>query len=91
MTAKKRHHEPYSKLKLYLKDIGVTQAELAARVGIDRINLNKKINGHGPDFSASEIRRICLELNISSDAFFIDHKVSYLKLSDQKELAGSGG
>ncbi|MBM7577704.1 helix-turn-helix domain-containing protein [Jeotgalibacillus terrae] len=89
MDTKKRHHEPYSKLKLYLKDIGITQTELASMVGIDRVYLNKKLNGWGPDFSGTEIRKICLKLDISSDAYFVDNKVSFMKLEESTK-AGSG-
>ena len=76
MKEVKRSHEPYNKLKVFLKEIRMSQAELAVLLDIDRVTLNKKLNGHGTDFSAGEIRRICLELNISADAFFIDYKVS---------------
>ncbi|MEK3976089.1 helix-turn-helix transcriptional regulator [Psychrobacillus sp. FSL K6-1267] len=76
MQSKKRSHEPYNKFKILLKEINLTQAELAKILKMDRVTLNKKINGHGPDFSGSEIRSICLLLKISSDAYFIDHKVS---------------
>lgn len=76
MKVIRKKFEPYSKLKTLLKERGITQREMAEHLEINRISFNKKLNGHGMDFTGTEIRKICLKLNISADDFFINHKVS---------------
>lgn len=76
MKVIRKKFEPYSKLKGLLKERGILQREMAEYLEMDRITFNKKINGHGTDFTGTEIRKICLKLKISADDFFINNKVS---------------
>lgn len=78
----KRRHAPYTKLKAYLNEIGMTQAELAKLLNKSRYALNQNLNGTGGDFSLSEVRLICMTLGISADEFFIEPQVSKTKQQD---------
>lgn len=84
MKEVKRRHAPYTKLKAYLNEIGLSQVELARSLGLSKSALNQKINGTGGDFTIREVRQICKLLNISADEFFIEPKVSNSK---QKEVS----
>lgn len=61
----------YPKLKGLLVEKGIKQKYLADKLDISTTTFNNKINGVG-DFSVSEARKICLELNISPNIFFTD-------------------
>lgn len=64
---------PYEKLKDYMKEQRVTNTELAKELNIDRSTLHRKIKmKDNLDFSCTEMRKICLYLNVSSDVFFRD-------------------
>ncbi|MBF0814079.1 helix-turn-helix transcriptional regulator [Staphylococcus saprophyticus] len=63
----------YEKLKTIMKEKRVTSTSLANELNIDRSTLYRKINMKDDlDFTCSEMRKICLYLNISSDDFFLD-------------------
>ncbi|MEB8088220.1 helix-turn-helix domain-containing protein [Staphylococcus pseudoxylosus] len=63
----------YEKLKTIMKEKRVTSTSLANELNIDRSTLYRKINMKDElDFTCSEMRKICLYLNISSDDFFLD-------------------
>lgn len=63
----------YKKLKRFMKERGVTSIGLASKLNIDRSTLYRKMNQvDGADFTCSEMRKICIHLNISSDEFFLD-------------------
>ncbi|MGW7927555.1 helix-turn-helix domain-containing protein [Staphylococcus xylosus] len=63
----------YEKLKTIMKEKKVTSTSLARELNIDRSTLYRKINMKDElDFTCSEMRKICLYLNISSDDFFLD-------------------
>jgi len=63
----------YEKLKTIMKEKRVTSTSLANKLNIDRSTLYRKINMKDDlDFTCSEMREICLYLNISSDDFFLD-------------------
>lgn len=79
MNKVKRRHMPYTKLKAYLKEIGMEQKELAKLLGKSTSALNQNLNGTGGDFSLSEVRKICLFLDISADDFFVYPQVSKTK------------
>ena len=63
----------YSKLRGRIRECGITQAELAGKVGINSSTLSLKLNGRS-GFSESEIDSICSHLHIDSshipDYFF---------------------
>lgn len=63
----------YEKLKTIMKEKKVTSTSLARELNIDRSTLYRKINMKDElDFTCSEMRKICLYLNISSDDFFLN-------------------
>ncbi|WP_052253433.1 helix-turn-helix domain-containing protein [Staphylococcus shinii] len=63
----------YEKLKAIMKEKRVTSTSLANELNIDRSTLYRKINMKDElDFTCSEMRKICIYLNISSDDFFLD-------------------
>lgn len=67
----------YEKLKTIMKEKRVTSTSLANELNIDRSTLYRKINMKDElDFTCSEMRKICIYLNISSDDFFLDLWVS---------------
>ena len=77
MNAKiNRRHKPYSKFKAYMDERNITQAQLAEIVGKSKTAINQNLNGTGGDLSLIDVRKICLEFNISSDDFFINQNVS---------------
>lgn len=75
----KRRHMPYTKLKAYLKEIGMKQEELARLLKKSKSAVNQNLNGTGGDFTLSEVRLICTHLKISADEFFIRPQVSKTK------------
>jgi transcriptional regulator with XRE-family HTH domain len=75
----KRRHAPYTKLKALLEERGVSQSELAAKLGKSPSALNQNLNGTGGDFSLSEVRLICSLFDISADEYFLYPGVSEKK------------
>lgn len=71
-----RRHIPYTKLKAYFDEHNIKQQEIAELLDKSVSAVNQNLNGTGGDFSASEIRTICLKYRISADEFFINQKVS---------------
>ncbi|MCI1699434.1 helix-turn-helix domain-containing protein [Liquorilactobacillus nagelii] len=62
--------EPYRMLKAWLVENDISQSELADVLGTTPNYLNKKINGTGPDFRLSEVRKINTSLGIPINIFF---------------------
>nr|DAM21430.1 MAG TPA: helix-turn-helix domain protein [Caudoviricetes sp.] len=56
----------YHKLLGQIRAAGMTQTELAEKIGISAVTLNKKLRGHS-EFTQSEIRSICQILQIPGD------------------------
>lgn len=54
-----------------LKECGITQRELAKRIGICHEALNRKINGKSP-FMYWEVVKICKELGIENPRDFFE-------------------
>lgn len=46
---------------------------------MDKSMVSKRMNGTGADFSADDVRKICLHYGISADVFFVDKEVSFEK------------
>lgn len=72
----KRRHSPYRKLKAFFVENNIKQSEVAELLGKSVSALNQNLNGTGGDFSLSEVRILCNLYGLSSDAFFINQKVS---------------
>lgn len=53
----------YSKLLGRIREKGMTQAELAQKIGMSAATLNKKLRGH-TEFMQSEISSLCTVLDI---------------------------
>lgn len=63
----------YNKLKGLLTERGIKNKDLAELLDINRTTVNKKLNRtNGNDFSMSEVRAICLYLDISADIYFLN-------------------
>lgn len=64
----------YSKLLGRIREKGMTQAELAQKIGMSAATLNKKLRGH-TEFMQSEISSVCDALGIDdrdiSTYFFV--------------------
>lgn len=69
-------HEPYTKFMAWMKEHGVQANEIADLLGVGKSSVSKRLNGTGADFSAAEVRTICLHYGISADEFFVANKVS---------------
>ena len=69
-------HPAYTKFKCWMTENGVTNEDIGKIIGKSRFGVSQRINGTGPDFSAEEVRKICLRYGISADAFFVANKVS---------------
>lgn len=79
ITAVKRRHAPYQKFKSFLVENGIKQKEVAKILNKSQTALNQNLNGTGGDFLVMEIRKICMEFQISGDEYFLDLNVSKTK------------
>lgn len=68
-----RRHEPYRKLKALIVEKGISQKDLAVKLGKSRTALNQNLNGTGGDFSLTDVRLICEIFQISADDYFVNH------------------
>ncbi|AFM73737.1 cro [Staphylococcus phage vB_SepiS-phiIPLA5] len=56
-----------------LTERNIKNKDLAELLDIHRITVNKKLNRtDGNDFSMTEVRKICLYLDISADIYFLN-------------------
>ncbi|PNZ42169.1 helix-turn-helix domain-containing protein [Staphylococcus simulans] len=63
----------YNKLKGLLIERGIKNKDLAELLDVNRTTVNKKLNRtNGNDFSMTEVRKICLYLDISADIYFLN-------------------
>jgi transcriptional regulator with XRE-family HTH domain len=72
----RRMHTPYTKFKALMQEKNIKQKELALLLNKTITAVNQNLNGTGGDFSMRDVRKICLEYDISSDTFFVKQKVS---------------
>ena len=66
-----RIHTPYNRLKIWLKDNGITYSEIAQLLGRTETSIMFKINGKS-DFTLSEIQLLKSTYKINTDIFFTD-------------------
>ena len=59
----------YMKLRARFTELGLTQAEVAEKIGISANSLSRKLNGR-QDFKLSEVRSLCKVLAIDNQAEF---------------------
>lgn len=71
---KNRIHEPYNKLKIWLKDKNITYADLGKLLGRTETSITYKINGKS-DFLLSEVQLMKTAFNMRDDIFF-NHEVA---------------
>ena len=57
----------YMKLRARFTELGLTQAEVAEKIGISANSLSRKLNGR-QDFKLSEVRSLCKVLDIGNQA-----------------------
>lgn len=55
----------YNKLIGRIKELGLTQYDLAKKINVNKSTLSNKLNGKS-EFTVKEIDDICRELNISN-------------------------
>lgn len=62
----------YNKLKGLLKERGINNSDLAELLSVHRVTVSNKLNrSQGADFTMTEVRKICLYLDISADIYFL--------------------
>lgn len=76
MSNVKRRHTPYTKFKAYMQEQNIKQKGLATLLNKTITSVNQNLNGTGGDFSMADVRKICIEYNISCDTYFVKQKVS---------------
>ncbi|MBU3205604.1 helix-turn-helix transcriptional regulator [Clostridium algidicarnis] len=62
--------EPYYKFKGYLAENRIQQKEVAKLINISQATLSKRLNGKGGDFTIQDLKKICINLNVSAEIFF---------------------
>lgn len=60
----------YSRLKGWLVENSISQADVAKKLGTTSNMVNKKLNGTGSDFRLSEARLLHEQLNVPMAYFF---------------------
>ena len=75
---------PYSKFQAFCRRERITLDEIGELLGMDKSMVSKLMNGTGADFSADDVRKICLHYGISADVFFVDKEVSFEKPNEVK-------
>lgn len=62
----------YNKLKGLLKERGINNSNLAELLSVHRVTVSNKLNrSQGADFTMTEVRKLCLYLDISADIYFL--------------------
>lgn len=62
----------YNKLKGLLKERGINNSDLAELLSVHRVTVSNKLNrSQGADFTMTEVRKLCLYLDISADIYFL--------------------
>lgn len=62
----------YNKLKGLLKERGINNSDLAELLNVHRVTVSNKLNrSQGADFTMTEVRKLCLYLDISADIYFL--------------------
>jgi transcriptional regulator with XRE-family HTH domain len=69
------------KIKLYLESCGISDSEIARRIGVNRVSVGKwRQTGN---ISKDNLFKLCKELEISEQVFFIDKPMNEMP---QKKL-----
>ena len=62
----------YNKLKGLRKERGINNSDLAELLSVHRVTVSNKLNrSQGADFTMTEVRKLCLYLDISADIYFL--------------------
>jgi len=70
MSNVQRKRQPYSKLKAFFVENGISQKEVASYLKKSQSALNQNLNGTGGDFSLKEARILMNEYGIPMIYFF---------------------
>mgnify|MGYP005791346871 FL=1 len=62
--------EPYFKLKGWMVEHSISQQDIADVLDTTANNVNKKINGTGPDFRLNEARKLVAKFHMPMSLFF---------------------
>lgn len=68
---KKMIHKPYARFKGWIRENGLTYADIAKFLGLNESTVSLKINGSS-DFLLSEIQALKSRFNLDSNIFFTD-------------------
>lgn len=68
---KKMIHKPYARFKGWIRENGLTYADIAKFLGLNESTISLKINGSS-DFLLSEIQALKSRFNLDSNIFFTD-------------------
>ncbi|WP_333638557.1 helix-turn-helix domain-containing protein [Tissierella praeacuta] len=74
----------YPKVKGFLVENGIRQKYVANMLNMSISTFNNKLNGIG-DFTITDVKKMCAELEIKADIFFND----YVPKKQRKKLHGS--
>lgn len=64
-------HKPYARFKGWIRENGLTYADIAKFLGLNESTVSLKINGSS-DFLLSEIQALKSRFNLDSNIFFTD-------------------
>lgn len=67
---KKLIHEPYNKLKGFMRENGIIYSHIAELLGVTPTTVSQKVNGQS-DFTVSEAELIMRKYNADSKIFFV--------------------
>ena len=67
---KSRTREPYYAIKYFLSVNNISQSDLGEAIGKTKTDINKRLNGTGPDFRLTEARALSREFGIPYEYFF---------------------
>lgn len=74
----------FAKLKGFLVEKRIQQAEVADLLGISRTHLNMILNGQrGADFTINQVNTICNHYGIDIDEYFFKPKAASIKEDEQ--------
>lgn len=68
---KKIIHKPYARFKGWIRENGLTYADIATFLGLNEATVSLKINGQS-DFSLSEVQALKSHYKLNSNIFFTD-------------------
>lgn len=75
MSSRRKSLPPYTKFKAWMVENDVKQRDLAKILNLSISAISDRLNGK-TDFTMEQVREICNYYKISSDVYFVNHRVS---------------